>query len=103
MGKVQQVLHRYEGVAESFCRGDPLLRINQQHLLQQAHKLSAVRLLHQQVATFQIHHQVHLENRNSTDEQEQVKNLSPGETGNVILQRAPFVIDQKVLLWTPIS
>lgn len=59
--KVKQVLHGHKGVAESFCGGDPLLRIDQQHLLQQAHKLPTVGLLREQVTTFQIHHQVHLQ------------------------------------------
>lgn len=59
--KVKQVLHGHKGVAESFCGGDPLLGIDQQHLLQQAHKLPTVGLLREQVTTFQIHHQVHLQ------------------------------------------
>lgn len=43
--KVKQVLHCHKGVAESFCGGDPLFCIDQQHLLQQAHKLPTVCLL----------------------------------------------------------
>lgn len=61
VGKVKQVLHCHKGVAESFSGGNPLFCINQQHLLQQAHKLPTVCLLREQVTTFQIHHQVHLE------------------------------------------
>lgn len=59
--KVKQVLHGHERVDESFGRGDPLLCVDQQHLLQQAHELSAVCLLSQQITTFQIHHQVYLQ------------------------------------------
>lgn len=45
VGEVKQVLHCHKGVAESFHRGNSLFCINQQHLLQQAHKLSAICLL----------------------------------------------------------
>ena len=60
VGEVQQVLHVDKGVAQDLGRNDPLLRVDQQHLLQQAHELYAVRLLRHQVTTFQIHHHVHL-------------------------------------------
>ena len=63
VGKIKQVLHCHKGVVESLGWGNPLLRVNQQHLLQQAHKLQTVCLLCQQVTTFQIHHQVHLESK----------------------------------------
>ncbi len=45
MGKVEQVLHCHKGVAESFGRGDPLFCVNQQHFLQEAHKLPTICLL----------------------------------------------------------
>lgn len=61
VGEVKQVLHCHKGVAKSFHGGNSLFCINQQHLLQQAHKLSTICLLSQQVTTFHIHHQVHLE------------------------------------------
>ena len=60
MGEVGQVLHGDKGVVEGLGGGYPLLRVDPQHLLQQAHKLPAVSLLGQQVAPLQIHHQVHL-------------------------------------------
>lgn len=63
MGEVEQVLHGHKGVAERLSGGDPLLRIDPQHPLQQAYKLSSVHLLCQQVTTFQIHHQVDLGER----------------------------------------
>lgn len=61
VGEVKQVLHCHKGVAESFRGGNSLFCINQQHLLQQAHKLSPICLLSQRVTTFHIHHQVYLE------------------------------------------
>lgn len=57
---VQQMSHSEEGVIEDAGRNSPVLSIDQQHALQQRHKLSPVCFLCLHVTVIRTEHQVHL-------------------------------------------
>lgn len=60
VGVVQHVSHGEEGVAEDIRRDRPVFGVDQEHALQQRHKLPPVSLLHVQVTGIRAQHQVHL-------------------------------------------
>lgn len=63
MRVVQQVSHGEEGVIEDAGGNRPVLGGDQQHALQQRHKLPPVGLLCEHVAVIGSEHQVHLMDR----------------------------------------
>lgn len=62
---VQQMSHSEEGVIENAGWNSPLLSSNQQHALQQRHKLPPVSLLCLHVAIIMTQDQVHLTDKES--------------------------------------
>lgn len=57
---VQQMSHSEEGVTEDIGGNSPVLSSDQQHALQQRHKLPPVGLLCLHVTVIRTQHQVHL-------------------------------------------
>ena len=60
MREVEEVVHGDEGVVEGLDGGDPLVRVDGQHLGQQVYELPAVCLLRQHLTAFQVRRHIHL-------------------------------------------
>lgn len=80
MWVVQQMSHGEKGVIEDAGRISPVLSTDQQHALQQRHKLSPVSLLRLHVTGIKTQNQVHL-----MRPKQQMSGLQPWASGHVMV------------------
>lgn len=60
MGEVKEVLHSEKGVGEGISGGQSLISVDQQHGLQEVHKLPAVCFLSHLIGPLHAKNQIHL-------------------------------------------
>lgn len=83
---VQQMSHSEEGVTEDTGWNSPVLSSDQQHALQQRHKLSPVSLLRLHDTIIRTQHQIHLMDGGIETHRENRSKTRFSESSNVIMK-----------------
>lgn len=77
MGEVKEVLHSEERVGESVAGSQSPISIDQQHGLQEGHKLPAICLFSQLVGPLHAQNKVHLQKKERGLEEKQTLTFGP--------------------------